>query len=115
MSTKLNSLLKELVDYQNKTSMMTNRLEKFSEVEKSTQDLWMNYKDSFNNLNTTITDGVENYTKNVYKGVNEMLTQYDISIANTIDGLSKIAEQLSDTAEDMSDNIGELADVIKKS
>ena len=115
MSTKLNSLLKELVDYQNKTSMMTNRLEKFSEVEKSTQDLWMNYKDSFNNLNTTITDGVENYTKNVYKGVNEMLTQYDISIANTIDGLSKIAEQLSDTAEDMSDNIGELADVIQKS
>lgn len=115
MSTKLNSLLKELVDYQNKTSMMTNRLEKFSEVEKSTQDLWMNYKDSFNNLNTTITDGVENYTKNVYKGVNEMLTQYDISIANTIDGLSKIAEKLNETAEDMSDNIGELADVIQKS
>lgn len=114
MSARLNNLLKYLEDYQSKTSMMTSRLEKFSEVEKSTQDLWTNYKESFNNLNTTITDGVENYTKNIHNGVRDMLTGYDTSIANTIDGLSRIAEKLNETAEDMSDSIGELAEVIQK-
>ncbi|WP_455539698.1 hypothetical protein [Terrisporobacter sp.] len=115
MSTKLNNLLKELSDYQVKTSMMTNKLEKFADVEESTQDLWMNYRDSFNNLNNTITDGVENYTKNVYKGVNDMLTQYDTSIGKTIESLYKMVETLNETAENMSDSMEEFAGIIQKS
>ena len=114
MSTKLNNLLKELSDYQAKTSMMTNKLEKFADVEESTQVLWMDYKDSFNNLNTTITDGVENYTKNVYKGVNDMLTQYDSSIGKTIESLYKMVETLNETAENMSDSMEELSSIMQK-
>lgn len=114
MSNKLNGLLKELADYQSKTSIMTNRFEKFADVEESTQILWMDYKDSFNNLNTTITDGVENYTKNVHKGVNDILTEYDSSISKTIESLYKMVENLNEAAENMSDSIEELGSVMQR-
>ena len=108
MGNKLHSVLNQLQDQQSKTSALIARIERFSEVEKSTQDLWINYKDSFDNLNSNINEGVENYTKHINNGVNDMLIQYDASIEKTVHSLKTIVEALGETAEEISENLEEL-------
>lgn len=105
MSNKLQSLMKDLSDYQAKTANLTSKIERFAQVEESTQELWTNYKSTFENLNETITDGVENYNKHINNGVAEVLTQFDSSIASAVHNLKQVADALGDTAEEISDNL----------
>ena len=111
MTSQVQSLIKDLNDYQAKTDSLTNRIEKFAQVEESTQELWMNYKESFERLNETINDGVENYNKHINNGVREVLIEFDTNISSAVDSLRKVADTLADSAEEISDNLEALSTV----
>ena len=111
MTNQVQSLVKDLNDYQAKTASLTNRIERFAQVEESTQELWMNYKESFEKLNETIHDGVENYNKHINNGVTDVLTQFDTNISSAVDSLRKVADTLADSAEEISDNLEALSTV----
>ncbi|WP_286316523.1 MotA/TolQ/ExbB proton channel family protein [Romboutsia ilealis] len=105
MTNQVQSLVKDLNEYQAKTAILTNKIERFAQVEESTQELWMNYKESFEKLNETINDGVENYNKHINNGVTDVLTQFDTNISSAVDSLRKVADTLADSAEEISDNL----------
>ena len=105
MTNQVQSLVKDLNEYQAKTASLTNKIERFAQVEESTQELWMNYKESFEKLNETINDGVENYNKHINNGVTDVLNQFDTNISSAVDSLRKVADTLADSAEEISDNL----------
>ena len=111
MTNQVQSLVKDLNEYQAKTASLTNRIERFAQVEESTQNLWMNYKESFERLNETINDGVENYNKHINNGVTDVLTQFDSNISSAVDSLRKVADTLADSAEEISDNLEAISNV----
>ena len=53
-------------------------------------------------------------TKNVYKGVNDLLIEYDSKIGETIENLYKMVENLNEAAENMSESIEELGNVMQR-
>lgn len=103
MGSKMHKLTGDLTALTSKTQQLTEKIGMFAEVESSTQDLWVNYKGSFENLNTTITDGVENYTKLVSGSVNDLFKQYDSSIANAVTELKKMVESINEGVEDITE------------
>ena len=105
---KLYEVSSSLNNFQNKAAELINKFEKFAEVEESTQELWMHYKDSFDSLNNHINEGVVNYTKSISDGVNTLFTEYDTSISNAVTGLKKMVEVLNDSA----DNIAEALEAV---
>lgn len=111
MGTQLQSLVKDLNEYQAKTAILTNKIDKFAQVEESTQQVWMNYKETFERLNETISDGVENYNKHINNGVTDVFTQFDTNISKAVDSLRKVADTLADSAEEISDNLEALSTV----
>ena len=99
MGNMLNNLVSDLSENQRKVALLTSKLEKFAEVEEATQDLWTNYKGSFELLNSNINDGVENYTKLISEGVNSLFTEYDKKIAEAVTALKSIVEMLNESTE----------------
>lgn len=104
MGNMLNNLVSDLSENQRKVSQLTSKLERFAEVEQSTQDLWTNYKGSFELLNSNINDGVENYTKLIAESVNNLFTEYDSKIAEAVTALKNVVEILNESAEDISES-----------
>ena len=100
MGNMLNNLVSDLSENQRKVALLTSKLEKFAEVEEATQDLWTNYKGSFELLNSNINDGVENYTKLISEGVNSLFTEYDKKIAEAVTALKNVVEMLNESTED---------------
>lgn len=105
MSSNLNGVTKELTKFQEKTYNLTNKIEKFSDVEKNTQALWESYQNSFEELNKDIKQGVEDYTKLVASSVESLFKQYDSSIGEAITKIGSMVQSLNDVAEDICDNI----------
>ena len=104
MGNMLNNLVSDLSENQRKVSQLTSKLERFAEVEQSTQDLWTNYKGSFELLNSNINEGVENYTKLIAESVNNLFTEYDSKIAEAVTALKNVVEILNESAEDISES-----------
>ena len=105
MGNMLNNLVSDLSENQRKVALLTSKLEKFVEVEESTQDLWTNYKGSFELLNSNINDGVENYTKLISEGVNSLFTEYDKKIAEAVTALKNVVELLNESTEDIVESL----------
>lgn len=105
IGNKLNLLVENLNNHQSKTEILTKKIGDFAQVEEATQNLWINYKNSFENLNTTIVDGVENYNKHINEGVSEVLRKFDESISSAVDNLKKVADSIGDTAETVADSL----------
>ena len=105
MGNMLNNLVNDLSENQRKVALLTSKLEKFAEVEESTQDLWTNYKGSFELLNNNINDGVENYTKLISEGVNSLFTEYDNKIAEAVTALKNVVEMLNESTEDIVESL----------
>lgn len=105
MGNMLNNLVNDLSENQRKVALLTSKLEKFAEVEESTQDLWTNYKGSFELLNSNINDGVENYTKLISEGVNSLFTEYDKKIAEAVTALKNVVEMLNESTEDIVESL----------
>ena len=105
MSDGLENIVKQIKDYQMKNELLINRIEGFSEVEKSTQDTWKSYQDSFEELNLTITQSVQDYNKHINDGVSEVLNNYDKYVSQAINGLKTVIEKLDDTVEEMNEGL----------
>ena len=105
MGNMLNNLVSDLSENQRKVALLTSKLEKFAEVEEATQDLWTNYKGSFELLNSNINDGVENYTKLISEGVNSLFTEYDKKIAEAVTALKNVVEMLNESTEDIVESL----------
>lgn len=105
MGNMLNNLVSDLSENQRKVALLTSKLEKFAEVEEATQDLWTNYKGSFELLNSNINDGVENYTKLISEGVNSLFTEYDKKIAEAVTALRNVVEMLNESTEDIVESL----------
>ena len=105
MGNMLNNLVSDLSENQRKVALLTSKLEKFAEVEESTQDLWTNYKGSFELLNSNINDGVENYTRLISEGVNSLFTEYDKKIAEAVTALKNVVEVLTDSTDDIVESL----------
>lgn len=101
---KLNDVVKGLDDFQNKAYYLTDKIEKFADVEESTQILWKNYKSSFEELNSQINEGVVNYTKSISEGVNTLFSEYDTNISNAVTSLKNMVEVLNDSVEAISES-----------
>lgn len=107
-SNVLNEVTISLNNYQHKSHELLGRIEKFAEVEESTQELWKNYKESFDNLNENINEGIVNYTRSVSDSVNTLFSEYDTNISNAVTELKKMVELLNDSA----DNIAESLEIV---
>ena len=105
MGNMLNNLVSDLSENQRKVALLTSKLEKFAEVEEATQDLWTNYKGSFELLNSNINDGIENYTKLISEGVNSLFTEYDKKIAEAVTALKNVVEMLNESTEDIVESL----------
>lgn len=102
---KLIEVTNGLDNFQNSAHKLMNKIEMFAEVEEATQNLWKDYKGSFEQLNNNINDGITNYTKNVSEGVNTLFTEYDTNISNAVSSLKKMIEILNESAENIAESL----------
>lgn len=102
---KFTKVLDGLDKFQNNSNEMIEKIERFAKVEERTVELWDNYDKSFTSLNRLLNEGVENYTKNVSSGVNNLFSQYDASISNAIVSLRKMIEILNSSVESIAESI----------
>lgn len=82
---------------------LTQHLAAFAETERSTQELWMQYRKSFEDLHDKITAGVAAYTEKVNTATKELLNQYDMSIAEAVNYLREMVDLLASQTEDLSE------------
>lgn len=105
VGSNMKEVTNNLNNFHNKFNILIDKLEQFTDVEESTQNLWMNYKESFETLNETINESVKDYTKNVSDGVTELFTQYDNSISEAVRSLTTMVEALNESAEVISESV----------
>jgi hypothetical protein len=106
----LNKINVQYLDITSKLSSFSSSSEKislsfmeFASTQEKSQRLWSSYKDSFDSLNETITDGVTDYTVNVRNSLDEIFKQYDEHITKVLSNLSATMEELNDTIEELGD------------
>jgi ABC-type transporter Mla subunit MlaD len=103
INDKYNKITSELNEFSNNSSKIIDRFEQFSQVEKSTQEIWSSYQDSFDDLNNEINSGVNDYTNAVRKRTNELLSDYDNQLGSTIEKFYDLIERLNDSIDEMND------------
>ncbi len=111
MGTEISSISSQLNQFCNSINELTYKLDSFAQVEESTQLLWSEYHESFENLNKNINDGIILYTEQIKKGTNEVLETYDLKLAEAVTKLQGMVESISQEL----DSIGEVfEDMTKK-
>lgn len=101
---------RELKVNHEKMSELTENMRTFASAEKESQNLWVSYKGTFEKLNETINEGVENYTTEIAKSTNEILSEYDNNIAEAINSLRKTVEELTEYSETIAESAEILAE-----
>ncbi|MBP2028766.1 methyl-accepting chemotaxis protein [Acetoanaerobium pronyense] len=104
VTNEISSITKELHTFYINMSILTDRIENFSQVEETSQELWRTYKESFENLNENINEGIINYTVAIKKGTDQVFLEYDNKIANAVSQLKGLIESLNDTMESVSES-----------
>ncbi|AGB41055.1 hypothetical protein Halha_1101 [Halobacteroides halobius DSM 5150] len=105
---------KQLNQFGQQSNQLIESLKNFSSTQQQAHDLWKSYKDSFDNLNQELEEGVVEYTSNVRSGVNNILGDYDSHIENVLENFNATINQFTDTLEELNDMLYELEKVSKE-
>lgn len=100
-------IVAKLSNFSSSSERITLSFMEFAATQEKSQRLWSSYKESFDSLNDTIKDGVNDYTINVRNGLDEIFRQYD-------EHISKVLSNLSATMEELNDSIEELGDIYER-
>jgi ABC-type transporter Mla subunit MlaD len=98
----------QLNEFSHQSNQLIDSLQQFSSTQQEAHDLWKSYKDSFDNLNQELEEGVVEYTSNVRTGVNNILGEYDSHIENVLENFNATINQFTDTIEELNDMLYEL-------
>lgn len=103
INSKYNDIATRLDTFSKNSIDLTEKFKEFSETQQISQQLWKSYKESFDNLNGEITEGVKDYTVAVRGGLNDIFKQYDDSIASAFEKIQTLTERLNDSVEELSE------------
>jgi methyl-accepting chemotaxis protein len=87
---------------------LSERFEAFAKVEESTQNLWAEYRGTFEELHGSINEGIINYTELVRKSTEDLFNHYDENIAVAVNHLRGMVEIISSQVEDVGDTLEEI-------
>ncbi|MGM0502890.1 MAG: anti-phage ZorAB system protein ZorA [Bacillota bacterium] len=110
-----NHISEQLNEFSQQSTELINSLQEFSSTQQAAHDLWKSYKDSFDNLNQELEEGVVEYTSNVRSGVNNILGEYDSHIENVLENFNATINQFTDTVEELNDLLYDLERIDKES
>ncbi|MTI71442.1 MAG: hypothetical protein FH751_14445 [Firmicutes bacterium] len=96
VSSKLNNFCTDM-------DRLSNKFEEFTRLEKTTQKLWSDYRESFTKLNENINEGIVNYTDQIQKGTYDVFENYDARVAEAVTNLQSMVESISNELEDITD------------
>ena len=91
----------------------TEKFEKFSSVEESTQKMWLDYNNSFNSLNENINNGIIKYTEQISKGTYDVFKNYDEKVAEAVNKLQSMVQGLNNELEEIVDIFSEMLDKVE--
>jgi ABC-type transporter Mla subunit MlaD len=100
-------ITQQLNDFSEASGTISLSFKEFAATQEKAQSLWTSYKDSFDELNSNMKEGITDYTANVRNGLNDIFRQYDEHITNVL-------SNLSNTMQELNDNIEELSEVYEK-
>lgn len=103
INSKYNDIATRLDKFSENSMEFTEKFKEFSEAQQVSQEIWKSYKDSFDNLNEEITEGVKDYTVAVRGGLNDIFKQYDDSITNAFEKIRNLTETLNDSVEQLTE------------
>jgi archaellum component FlaC len=92
--------------------LLVEPISNFSKAEKESHDLWRRYESSFNNLNSEITNGIDNYTTKLNKNIKDVFENYDSEIASAITNLSKMVQVIGDFVEDLESSLSKITNKV---
>ncbi|WP_058484988.1 methyl-accepting chemotaxis protein [Defluviitalea phaphyphila] len=108
LGNRISSTSERLSELCDDMERLSNKFEHFTEVEKSTQEVWMNYEKNFKELNENINDGIINYTSLIKKGTYDIFKNYDEKVAEAVRSLQSMIESIDNTLEDLGEIFGDM-------
>ena len=91
----------------------TEKFEKFSSVEESTQKMWLDYNNSFNSLNENINNGIIKYTEQINKGTYDVFKYYEEKVAEAVNKQQSMVQGLNNELEEIVDIFSEMLDKVE--
>ncbi len=99
---------RELNNFYENIKDLSIKIEDFARVELSTQQLWENYHESFDNLNKNINEGINDYTEAIKRGTYDVFEVYDSKIAEAVKELRNLVESIHSEVEEIQDALEEM-------
>lgn len=84
---------------------ITNEFASFAEAEKTSQQLWREYKKSFEELNQEIKNGIIDYTKKIKENTEDLFKKYDENISKALQGIHGLVDRIDQSLEEIADLI----------
>lgn len=84
---------------------ITNEFASFAEAEKTSQQLWREYKQSFEELNQEIKNGIIDYTKKIKENTEDLFKKYDENISKALQGIYGLVDRIDQSLEEIADLI----------
>lgn len=112
LGNEMSDISNELSGFCVALDKFAEKFENFSNVEESTQKIWLDYNDSFNSLNENINTGIIKYTEQINKGTYDVFKNYDEKIAEAVTKLQSMVQGLNDELEDIGDIFLEMLDKV---
>lgn len=114
MNKEMLQVASKMKEFYENVSAFSNKIEQFTQVEEATQQMWKSYKDTFEDLTKNMDEGITNYTSLLRNGTDELFKNYDHKIADAINGLKGMVENISNEVENIGDIFDEIADKLKQ-
>jgi ABC-type transporter Mla subunit MlaD len=107
-SEKIANITSMMEEFYLRMDELSERFEAFAKVEESTQNLWAEYRGTFEELQGSINEGIINYTELVRKSTEDLFNHYDENIAVAVNHLRGMVEIISSQVEDVGDTLEEV-------